>query len=1275
MASKKNKWLAMTNQLKTMADQEWNKRQARKETYLEEMPTASSLSKEKAAQLSDYLFQFKKDWNENAKQKILKEELVVKSFYDFLVPDEVSEKDFWQRYSWRCDRTRILKDFEALPKDEFAKLVEAASEHTQAVKSRVWALPSKKTAKIPEILKSPIKPVKPTYDRSTLLKKKVIPPPEESLNMPSSGGEVEINPLYTSVLKKNAAEAKRQQQAMLAAQEIAAERPQDFLSGSHEKTPSTSPTLGSPTRKSANFGKPDKGDVFARPEDWLGSPSSARRSWKPKASLPAVAAALDLENEKNTDQVMKRGEPDKSAQVSLLATQSCKQEVLQPKTQAPLRQATTVDQTPTQQGSEVEITKPTASATLSAENKSEEGKDIMIEPEEILLATTQTTVPPEKAERLQKPREEINRLEEEKRASSAHPGGGESLYGVEEDGKNAVEPQAGIGIRLPELSVSRRDEPNEVLVKAHLASEKEPTFWVEQQSITKSVEAGEAVEGRHPRLADPIGTMETGPSTKLSPAAVSPTAEMAETSGAESSKSSTPVHEEKNESTVRNANEDVALGISRDVPDDHQHKLIVLVSKASGTLSQRTNQDRATTMLNGKGIPFDEVDGSDPEQKDFRNKLFDLSKIRGNYPQFFVTDGRITTFLGNFEAVQAMNEAGTLFLSSANLGGAGRQPVASNGKSDALEEVRKGDHSDLDFETASVASDIQSHEDANENKLPEAHTTYETMDQKPQVQEVGTKSPVQVATEISPRDIFGAPMSPTDRIAEAPTVPDKASILSKLSESFLSPGTLKQIGSILDKKAKQKEEVKAKISAPGLACSSPGKDSNINPGTGPETAENVSDIETQNMMKYNGSDGKMDVLKRISNAIFSPNTYQKTLEMEKEEKILLLKEKLKEMDLGLEGDLNAQLQTQDFLVKQAVEESSVRRGRTLDSKSSQSGQVGKMKSEKHADVLKRVSEVLFSPDMYNRTFDFEREETKLILKEKLKEVDIDLDHAIQKPEQSREMPVALVKEKSAIPVLDGSDRDTNEATATNEVDSFVDLRCKKSEETEGASDSTTEARGLIDKVREHFSSPLPVEHARLEAQELDKYEDLEGIARDQAEEASRESMVKTGSIEKVALPSTEENQDCDNGIVKQPTDEVKATEPPTGTDETNAAIEETDVPTTEAEAARASQGKYCEPMFEEIPKHLENADKPVGSNEQGELSITHTMPSSYNPISTTEAPKAEEKSLVLFSTYSAKEPNRTIRRTTPQEREEKRQRVKALVQQLDSTLQESAVRQ
>ncbi|KAL7541065.1 hypothetical protein ACHAXR_010600, partial [Thalassiosira sp. AJA248-18] len=56
-------------------------------------------------------------------------------------------------------------------------------------------------------------------------------------------------------------------------------------------------------------------------------------------------------------------------------------------------------------------------------------------------------------------------------------------------------------------------------------------------------------------------------------------------------------------------------------------------------------------------VPHTIVDGNDPEQRETRNKFFEISGVRGNYPQFFFAfeDGTIN-FMGNFERIDNLNE-------------------------------------------------------------------------------------------------------------------------------------------------------------------------------------------------------------------------------------------------------------------------------------------------------------------------------------------------------------------------------------------------------------------------------------------------------------------------------------------------------------------------------------------------------------------------------------------------------------------------------------------
>jgi hypothetical protein len=89
-------------------------------------------------------------------------------------------------------------------------------------------------------------------------------------------------------------------------------------------------------------------------------------------------------------------------------------------------------------------------------------------------------------------------------------------------------------------------------------------------------------------------------------------------------------------------------------------KLLMLLSNQSGNRQQVADQDRARTLFKFRKIDTQFLDGSDPTKKAFRDELFGISGIRANYPQFFLVSDSITTFLGNFDVIESMNDLGTL---------------------------------------------------------------------------------------------------------------------------------------------------------------------------------------------------------------------------------------------------------------------------------------------------------------------------------------------------------------------------------------------------------------------------------------------------------------------------------------------------------------------------------------------------------------------------------------------------------------------------------------
>ena len=90
-------------------------------------------------------------------------------------------------------------------------------------------------------------------------------------------------------------------------------------------------------------------------------------------------------------------------------------------------------------------------------------------------------------------------------------------------------------------------------------------------------------------------------------------------------------------------------------------KLLCLVSKGCHDRSQVTNQLKALSWFNSRAVPHIVIDGMDPNQRERRTRLFNISGVQGNYPQFFFEfqDGTIN-FLGGFDKIESLNETSGL---------------------------------------------------------------------------------------------------------------------------------------------------------------------------------------------------------------------------------------------------------------------------------------------------------------------------------------------------------------------------------------------------------------------------------------------------------------------------------------------------------------------------------------------------------------------------------------------------------------------------------------
>jgi len=90
-------------------------------------------------------------------------------------------------------------------------------------------------------------------------------------------------------------------------------------------------------------------------------------------------------------------------------------------------------------------------------------------------------------------------------------------------------------------------------------------------------------------------------------------------------------------------------------------KLVCLISRGCHDRTQSSNQSKAQDWFTARAVPYSTVDGMDLAQREIRNKLFEISGVRGNYPQFFFEfqDGTIN-FLGNFAKIDDLNETNNL---------------------------------------------------------------------------------------------------------------------------------------------------------------------------------------------------------------------------------------------------------------------------------------------------------------------------------------------------------------------------------------------------------------------------------------------------------------------------------------------------------------------------------------------------------------------------------------------------------------------------------------
>lgn len=94
--------------------------------------------------------------------------------------------------------------------------------------------------------------------------------------------------------------------------------------------------------------------------------------------------------------------------------------------------------------------------------------------------------------------------------------------------------------------------------------------------------------------------------------------------------------------------------------DDGQAHLLVLLSSQDLSKKQMTHQSRAILFLKVNHVPYTEIDGADYHNHSMRHDLFDVSGLRGKYPQFFIQQKGKVVFWGDWKRFKASNENGTL---------------------------------------------------------------------------------------------------------------------------------------------------------------------------------------------------------------------------------------------------------------------------------------------------------------------------------------------------------------------------------------------------------------------------------------------------------------------------------------------------------------------------------------------------------------------------------------------------------------------------------------
>lgn len=83
--------------------------------------------------------------------------------------------------------------------------------------------------------------------------------------------------------------------------------------------------------------------------------------------------------------------------------------------------------------------------------------------------------------------------------------------------------------------------------------------------------------------------------------------------------------------------------------------VLILISSGLYEYTQKAQQKEALDLFNDLQIAHETIDGMDPLQRELRNHLFQVSGVRGKYPQIFTSDDDEHTYLGGYDWLQSMD--------------------------------------------------------------------------------------------------------------------------------------------------------------------------------------------------------------------------------------------------------------------------------------------------------------------------------------------------------------------------------------------------------------------------------------------------------------------------------------------------------------------------------------------------------------------------------------------------------------------------------------------